>query len=785
MRVGVEIRNIHFGVSGGIAPLIRGVVGTAMRRHPDVEFVVYPTLFNSGFFGDTPSNARVEPLPPAGYWERLGEHVREAAVDVLFRGYPGPDVPGVRNAHQIVLVPDLQHERFPEFFSISDLHLRRRLFRSALHDVGAIATISEYARKTLLERDMTSEADVFLMPPASSLLAQSTGESVSHAFVERVRGIGEYIFFPANLWPHKNHERLVDAFSRFRRSTGRPTALVLSGHADGWDRLRRQTQGQPVHHLGFVSSAELRYLYEHARALAFFSLHEGFGMPLLEAFECGCPVGCSDTTSLPEVAGGAALMCDPTDVDAIADVLVRLTTNEALRSALVTRGHQRAGAYTWEASADAFIDACRRVAGPRVMRAPASHSSLRVTIVTPSFNQARFLGRTIESVLSQPYDNIEHIVIDGGSTDGSVDILCSYGDRIRWISERDDGQADAINKGFARSTGDIRAYLNSDDTLTPGAVSAVVDFFASNPEVDLVYGDANYIDEDDVVTGKYATAEYSFARLMFDCCICQPAAFWRKSIGDQVGPFDASLHLVMDYDYWLRVDRAGGILRHLPKTLANSRLYADTKTMSRRAEIYRELFAVCRRHGGYVDRNYYLGYWNHLLHEREGIVPRTLRRVNASDAALANLHYLWDDRQRRFRDALTVARERAVRPMFARARRMLTRARSTSGRRGVQGFYLDGWLAPDAIIDTASLAPGRRFYLSGRAATRCTLSIVQGSRRLHTQPLAPENIDQVIVDVAGSEPLRLTFSSHIVDAAQRRLAFLVLGTDLFGEGDVR
>ncbi len=247
----------------------------------------------------------------------------------------------------------------------------------------------------------------------------------------------------------------------------------------------------------------------------------------------------------------------------------------------------------------------------------------RVSIVTPSYNQAPFLRRTIESVLNQTYKNIDYIVVDGGSTDGSIDVLRSYDARVRWISEPDRGQTHAINKGFALSSGQIRAYVNSDDTLLLDAVERVVDFLYQNPECDMIYGDANYIDNEDQVTGKYPTAEYSFSRLMFDCCVCQPAAFWRADIAAAVGPFDESFEIAMDYDYWLRIARAGGTIVHLRRVLANSRRYPETKTLSRREQAYAETFRTCRKHGGYVSISYLFGRWQSLwLTERSKFLAR-------------------------------------------------------------------------------------------------------------------------------------------------------------------
>jgi glycosyltransferase involved in cell wall biosynthesis len=267
-----------------------------------------------------------------------------------------------------------------------------------------------------------------------------------------------------------------------------------------------------------------------------------------------------------------------------------------------------------------------------------------VSIVTPSYNQGRFLRRTIDSVLNQTYPYIEYLVMDGGSQDESVEILKSYGDRFCWVSERDGGQTDAINKGLARARGDILAYLNSDDVLRPNAVERAIAHFRRNPACDLLYGKAHYLNEQDEIIGIYATADYSFERLMMDCCICQPAAFWRAAIARKVGPFDDRLNYVMDFDYWLRVDRAGGRIEHVHEWLACSRLYPQTKTLSARREIYREIFQVCQRHGGYVHLNYFYGLWHHLCEESGSVVFRRLKGRAHLQQRMARLHNKWHHR---------------------------------------------------------------------------------------------------------------------------------------------
>lgn len=248
-----------------------------------------------------------------------------------------------------------------------------------------------------------------------------------------------------------------------------------------------------------------------------------------------------------------------------------------------------------------------------------------VSIVTSSLNQGRFLRRTIDSVLMQNYPNVEYTVIDGGSTDETLDILKSYQGRINWISEPDRGQTHAINKGFSKSSGSILSYLNSDDTLCANAISVAVEHFIQNPQTDLLYGRGNYIDVNDLVIGSYPTADYTPGRLMVDCCICQPAAFWRERIAKRVGPFNEELNFVMDYDYWLRIERDEGKIVHIPVNLGNTRIYSETKTMSNRAQIFNEIFQVTRRHGGYVGSSFVEAYWHYRLWEQPGLIEKAIR----------------------------------------------------------------------------------------------------------------------------------------------------------------
>ena len=207
--------------------------------------------------------------------------------------------------------------------------------------------------------------------------------------------------------------------------------------------------------------------------------------------------------------------------------------------------------------------------------------SPKVSIITPSYNQGRYIKRTIESVLSQSYENIEYIIMDGGSSDNTVDILEQYNDKLIWISEKDNGQTHAINKGINASSGEIIAYLNSDDVYLPGTIEKIVQEFNNRPDVDFLYGDFWGIDKDDNTLSKVKTIPFDNNILIYDAnFICQPASFYRKRLFDAIGLFDDSLHFLMDYEFFLRAAKRRCVIQLYPDYLAAIRFHDDCKTLS-------------------------------------------------------------------------------------------------------------------------------------------------------------------------------------------------------------
>lgn len=225
----------------------------------------------------------------------------------------------------------------------------------------------------------------------------------------------------------------------------------------------------------------------------------------------------------------------------------------------------------------------------------ASRNDPLVTVVTPSYNQGRFIRQTIESVLAQDYPNVEYLVMDGGSSDETVPILHEYAGRLQWVSKPDAGQGSAINEGWRRGRGEILAWLNSDDTYLPGAIGAAVAHLTRSPEDGAVYGEGYHTDESGRVMARYPTEPFDLHRLSETCFICQPTVFMRRSVVESLGYLDEALRFCMDYDFWIRIGRVSRF-GQLPRFLATSRLHPDTKTLGRRREVYAEILPMVQRH---------------------------------------------------------------------------------------------------------------------------------------------------------------------------------------------
>jgi glycosyltransferase involved in cell wall biosynthesis len=224
---------------------------------------------------------------------------------------------------------------------------------------------------------------------------------------------------------------------------------------------------------------------------------------------------------------------------------------------------------------------------------------LTLSIVTPSYNTGRYLGDAVRSVLDQDWPDVDYIVMDGGSTDNSVDVLRGFGPRLKWVSEKDKGQSNAINMGFARTSGDILGWLNSDDTYAPGAFRAAMETFISRPDVDLIYGDCDYLTPSGEPLAPCTHIEpYNKHRLFhYSDFIVQPATFFRRSAFEAVGGIDESIHWAMDYDLWLRMAARDFKIAYLPIPLAHFRWLKDNKTATGGFGRLDEIRRILGKHG--------------------------------------------------------------------------------------------------------------------------------------------------------------------------------------------
>jgi GT2 family glycosyltransferase len=255
-----------------------------------------------------------------------------------------------------------------------------------------------------------------------------------------------------------------------------------------------------------------------------------------------------------------------------------------------------------------------------------------VSIVTPSYNQAPFLEQTIRSVLDQDYPSLEYIVIDGASTDGSVEIIRKYSDRLAWwVSEKDKGQGEAINKGLARARGDILAWINSDDYYLPNAVSSAVKIFEENPDVVLVYGDMLAVDQNSETTNALKYGQYSLEDLLCFQIIGQPAVFFRREVFEKTAGLDTTYHFMLDHHLWIRIAQQGKIL-HVPQLWAAARYHPLAKNRSKPVEFGIEAFRI-------LD-------WVRTQPELSQTLEKVKRRAQAS-ALRVNARYFLDADQSR------------------------------------------------------------------------------------------------------------------------------------------
>lgn len=507
-------------------------------------------------------------------------------------------------------IPDMQHEYYPEFFDAGTLNWRKKYFQASANKADILFTISENSRNDIIRfLDVAPEKvkAIYLDSPSWFNDNQNSSKIVLNSI--KKCGQKKYLFYPANTWPHKNHLRLLEAFNRVENQINNVN-LLFSGYPHQADKIihdyiNEHHLEKRVHFLGYLNSKEIQLIYKNALGLIFPSLFEGFGIPIVEAFRSGCPVLCANNTSIPEVAGDAVLYFDGLSVSEISNSILRFASDPDLREQLIQKGYERAKKFSYKETAKQTLNYLKSIAHRKTIINKTSHKWPRISVITPSYNQGKYIERTIKSVLNQRYPNLEYIIVDGGSNDDTVKILKKYSSKLRWISEKDNGQADAINKGIKMSTGEILSYLNSDDVYEPGSLYIVANYFMDNPEAMLVYGKGKHIGKNDEYIEDYPSKPTDYLGLHPTCSICQPTTFWRRELIEEIGYFDLSLKYAMDYDYWIKVSKKYP-LNYIYKYLGNTRFYADTKTSGQRPKVHREIIEIQKRHYSKVHANWIL-----------------------------------------------------------------------------------------------------------------------------------------------------------------------------------
>ncbi len=648
MRVGVHLEALRPGEIGGLEDYVRHLLDSARRIAPNLEFVLFCAEYNIETFA---ADFEKHLLSAEEFAALDAARINAYDLDLWFCPLLvlAPEEPGLP---AVATVPDLQHEVFPEFFSAEILDWRRRHYRRTALRADRILTLSRYSRDQIIEV-LGAAPDQVVVTHLDAAPVSSQGLDEPSSRIDWVRAKYDlpeaYFYYPGAAWPHKNHRRLFEALALLKQRRGSIPRLVLTGAQveDAVDldaECRRLGLEEDVQKLGYVPAEDLPAIFVGSLATVLPSLFEGFGIPVVEAMRAGSPVICSSAASLPEVGGDAAVYFDPRHPDELCDRLEAFclaaadgspVVGECSREDLARAGRRQAQKFSWRQTAMTTLQAFRAAVSSRsehssavataapetasaapTIRDPSAVERPSITVVTPSLNQRAFIERTIRSVMEQSGCEVQHLVIDGGSTDGTLEVLERarerYPNRFDFISEPDRGQAHAVNKGFARAIGDVVGWLNSDDVYEPGCFEAVTATFAEHPGCDVLYGRAHYVDEDDQLLGVYPTrTEFDWQTLAHECFICQPTVFLRRRVLERGFRLDESLQMCMDYDFWIRLGKELEV-RFLDRVVASSRMYRDNKTISRRSEVYREIFRTVKRHYGRLPFSWALGRAHHV-----------------------------------------------------------------------------------------------------------------------------------------------------------------------------
>ena len=606
MRITIDASSLSYPKRTGIGRCLESILPfLAEMAHGRDEIIlvsgkpiVNPTaveLLNAGRIA-----AHTVNLPSLYAWQQAGMawQIKNAGADVHYA--PDGLLPIGFAGRSVGIVNDVLWRRLPETLP---WHIRRVFAlrqRASLRQLTIPLTLSAFTRRECL-RFYGPMAARLRPTPLCAVDAgrfRPAGSDETPALADfRVRhGLAEpFALCVGNLMPHKNLSVALRAMARLHAAGQAAPPLAVVGHGDASALTALLPPGLPpagVKCLGYLSDEDVALAYRAATVFIFPSRYEGFGLPVLEAMASGTPVAYADTASLPEAAGIAGLPFPADDDATLAGIVSRLLSEEALRRRQIALGLDRAAAFSWRDCAGHVYEALREASGLPPHRLP------KVSIVTPSYNQAAFLPRTLESVAAQRGVAVEHIVLDGGSTDGTADILRQWNDRLAfWRSAPDKGQTSALAEGFAMAGGEVMGWLNSDDWLyDEGALAAVAEAFARHPEAVMVTGDTVLTDAAGAPVMIDMVLAPSARQMRSMMAVPQQSTFFRRSAYLAAGGVDTTFAYCMDFDLFERISRQGAIVR-IPRVLAAFRLHESAKTATWQDVFQREAYACQHRYG--------------------------------------------------------------------------------------------------------------------------------------------------------------------------------------------
>lgn len=626
MRIGLNLTDLIPGKIGGMEYYMRALVEFLPQIDNRHSFFVF-CLKNGSKKIETPKGVKKIALPNPPNRQSLSVDLRKEIINHKITVWLSPLLildPLPADIPKAFTIPDMQHEYFPEFFDTETLKWRRRYYQLSALAADLIFTISEDSKKDIVNfLGVPPEKVTVTYLDADPMFNHVTSADEIQSVRKKYSLPKEFLFFPANTWPHKNHLCLIKAFGVIANHHP-DLELLFTGHpSNAHCDLERAITAHPhknrIRFLGFAPKSDLPAIYRQASALVFPSLFEGFGIPAVEAMKSDCPMILSHSTSLPEIAGEAALYCNPLNPEDLAAKIEELLGSKELREKLKQAGRKRAQLFSYRETARLTLESLQKLVNRSAPKTGQKKSTTpKISIITPSYNQGEFLEDTIKSVLNQKYENLEYIIMDGGSTDESPTIIKKYAAQypniIKWFSGKDEGQTDAINKGLEMATGEIIAWLNSDDIYAANAFKSVVDFFQNHPQAEFIHGIGHHIAKNGEFIEEYPSQPTDFAKLHQRCQICQPTAFWRRSLLTKIGLLDDKLNYCMDYDFWIRAAQVSP-LNFVPAHLASTRFYAETKTLGEKQKVFYEAMKITKKYYDRVHPAWILGYSN-AIHEK-------------------------------------------------------------------------------------------------------------------------------------------------------------------------